>query len=169
MFVGITIFGTLLSSLPRKINKSELGKKSYIIWALAGAIAVGLSDSLSKNIIDKSSAASFLFALAITQIPISLLYLKIEKQSLRQFLALKKIFGKYRFSMAGSIFNVIGLIFLWLAFEYSYASIASPLTAAYPGLMVILAMLWLKEKPRKMELVGLGFIIVGIIGISSFY
>ena len=44
MFVGITIFGTLLSSLPRKINKSELGKKSYIIWALAGAIAVGLSD-----------------------------------------------------------------------------------------------------------------------------
>jgi len=168
-FVFVTIIGTLIASLPKKIIKSELKKKAYVLWAIAGALAVGLSDTISKGVIDETSAAAFLFGLAIMQIPISLAYLRFEKQSLKKVIKFTKQMDKYRYSLLGSLFNVLGLIGLWLAFEYTYASIASPLTAAYPGIMIILAYFWLKEKPRRIELVGLGLIIIGVIGISRFY
>ena len=168
-FVFVTILGTFLASLPAKVTRSELGKKKYILWAIAGATAVGFSDTISKGIIDQTSAAAFLFALAIVQIPISLTYLKLEKENYRHLLYFAKNLEKYKFSLGGSFFNVTGLIGLWLAFEYTYASIASPLTAAYPGIMIILAMFFLKERPRKIELIGLGLILAGILGISSFF
>jgi len=168
-FVFITIVGTILASLPKKITKAELRKKTYILWAIAGATAVGLSDTISKGIIDKTSAAAFLFALAIMQIPISLTYLKLENETYKHILTFTKQLDKYKHSLVGSLFNVLGLIGLWLSFEKTYASIASPLTAAYPGIMIILAVVFLKERPRKIELAGLALILLGIIGISCFY
>lgn len=169
LFVGITILGTIVASLPKKVTKSEIKKKTYIIWALAGATAVGLSDTISKGIIDETSAATFLFALALAQIPVSLTYLKLEKETARHLISFVNKLDIYKYALVGSLFNVLGLIGLWLAFENTFASIASPLTAAYPGIMIILAMIWLKEKPRRIELAGLGLIIIGVIGISRFY
>jgi drug/metabolite transporter (DMT)-like permease len=127
---------------------------------------VGLSDTISKGVIDQSSAAAFLFALALVQVPISLIYLHLEKQKPQQILKMIKKWRIYKYVIIGSLFNVLGLIGLWLAFENTLASIASPLTAAYPGFMVILAMLWLKEEPSKLELVGLGLIMLGVVGVG---
>lgn len=169
IFVLMTIIGTTIVSLPKKIIKSELKKKAYILWAIAGAAAVGLSDSLSKNIIDLSSASTFLFALALAQLPVGLIYLKLEKQSLSQFRQFKSKLDQYKYVIFGSFLIVASMIFFWLTFEKTLASIASPLTAIYPGIMVILAMRMLKEKPTKRELLGLMTIILGVIGISAFY
>ncbi len=168
-FVLVTIFGTALASLPKTISKSEFKKKTYILWAIAGATAVGLSDTISKGVIDQTSAAAFLFTLAFVQIPISLAYLKIEKESPSHIMKFVKNIRLYKFALIGSLFNVLGIVGLWLAFENTLASIASPLTAAYPGIMVILAIIFLKEKPRKIEVIGLILILLGVIGISSFY
>ena len=169
LFVFVTIIGTILASLPKKVTKAEWHKKIYILWALAGATTIGLSDTISKGAIDRTSAAAFLFALALVQIPISLIYLRLEKETARHILVFAKNLTKYKFPLLGSFFNVVGLVGLWLAFENTYASIASPLTASYPGMMVVLAIFFLGEKPRKIELVGLGLIILGVIGISRFY
>ena len=168
LFVLITIAGTVITSLPPKIEKGEIKKKRYILWAIAGALAVGLSDTISKGSIDKTSASAFLFALAIMQVPISLIYLKLEKESTSHIFKFVKGFKKYKYAIVGSLFNVLGLVGLWLAFENTLASIASPLTAAYPGIMVVLAIVFLKEKPRKIELIGLVLILIGILGISFY-
>ncbi len=169
IFIFITIIGTTIASLPKKITKEELKSKKYILWAIAGALAVGLSDTISKGVIDKTSAAAFLFSLALMQIPISLIYLRLEKETPQHIFKFAKNIGKYKYAIMGSLLNVLGLVGLWLAFENTYASIASPLTAAYPGIMIILAILWLKEKPRLIEIIGLGLIMVGVIGVSYFY
>lgn len=169
LFVAIAIFGTILASLPEKITREEIRKKQYILWALAGATAVGLSDTISKGSIDKTSAAAFLFALAFMQIPISLIYLRLEKENPSHILKFIKQPDKYKFSIFGSLFNVLGLVCLWLAFENTLASIASPLTAAYPGIMIILAVLFLKEKPRIVEIIGLLLIMIGVLGISYYF
>ncbi|NMA29613.1 MAG: DMT family transporter [Candidatus Pacebacteria bacterium] len=166
LFVIMTIVGTLLASLPRKISRQEWRKKTYILWAIAGATAVGLSDSISKGIIDQSSAAAFLFALALVQVPISLIYLRLEKEKASTIIKALKKWRVYKYAIIGSLFNVLGLVGLWLAFENTLASIASPLTAAYPGFMVILAVVWLKEKPSKLEWLGLILIMLGVVGIG---
>lgn len=169
VFVLVTIAGTILTTFPGKIAKSELKKKTFILWALAGATAVGFSDTISKGVIDRTSAAAFLFTLALVQIPISLTYLKIEGETYRHILTFAKSLNKYKFSLGGSFFNVLGLIGLWMAFENTFASIASPLTAAYPGIMIILAIIFLKERPKILELLGLILILLGVVGISRFY
>ena len=168
-FVGLTILGTIVVSWPEKITKQELKKKMIILWGVAGAMAVGLSDSLSKNVIDKTSAEAFLFALAFAQVPVALVYLKLEKQKIGQFKNIISQFKKYQYSIYGSFFSVITVLFLWLAFQDTFASIASPLTATYPGIMIVLAYFFLKERVKLKDLIGLLIVIAGVIGISYFY
>lgn len=162
------ILGTLIVSVPEKITRKELLKKSFIIWPLLGALAVGFSDTLSKSIIDKTSAQSFLFALAFVQIPIALAYLRIEKQPLSQFGGIVKQFSQYKFALLGSLLNVLTVLFLWLSFQYAPASVASPITASYPGLTILLAIVFLKERVKPKDVLGFVMIILGIASLGYF-
>ena len=168
VFIGLTIAGVLIVSFPKKMDKKDLRKRSFILWALAGAIAVGLSDALTKHSIDQSSAGTFLFALAFAQIPVSMVYLSLEKQSLKQFSKIIHRIKVYQFSVYGALLNTLTLVFLFLAFQYTLASIASPIGAAYPGMIIILSVIFLKEKVSKKDLLGLLVTMVGVIGISYF-
>ena len=145
LLVGVVIFGTLVVSIPEKISRSELAKKSFLIWPLLGALAVGLSDTLSKGIIDKTSAESFLFGLAFAQIPVALGYLRFEKQVIPKLENIRKQWGIYKFALLGSTMNMLTVLFLWLAFARSPASIASPITASYPGFVILMAIVFLKS------------------------
>jgi len=166
IFVILTILGTIIVSSPSKINKKELKDKNYILWALAGALAVGLADSLNKHIINQTSAPTFIFGLALAQIPVGIAYLVLEKQPIKQFRNIFTHLSKYQLSIYGALLNIIGTLFLLLSFQYTLVSIAVPVGASYPGIMVILAVMWLKEKLATKDIVGLIIIILGVIGIS---
>lgn len=168
LFIAITILGTLIITLPRAedFDKSELRKAPTILWALSGAIAVGLADALAKNVIDRSSTATFLFALAIAQIPIALAYLRIEKGRLRQFAYIVSEFNQYKFAIIGSALNVLGVMLLFLAFQSTFASISAPLTGTYPVIVAILARLFLREKLSSTKLIGVIIVAIGVFGLG---
>lgn len=168
IFVLLTIAGTLIVSIPKTIRQSQLRNVVVVAWPIIGAIAIGLSDTISKGIINKTSAEAFVFALAFVQVPVALLYLKIEKQSVAPLIHLSKTIRTYHFAILGSFFNIIGTLFLWLAFGKTLASIASPITGAYPVLLVPLAILFLKEKLAKKDLFGILLVIAGIIGLGIY-
>lgn len=164
--ISLTILGTVVVAMGKNINLNDFKKKSFVLWALSGAIAVGLSDSLSKNAIDRISMQDFLFALALVQVPVALVYLKLEKQSVRVISKALIEYKKYKFALIGSLFNILGVLLLWLAFTNTLASIASPLTATYPVLMVILAHYFLKEEIQKKDYCGVVLVIMGVLLIS---
>lgn len=166
--VMMVILGTLLVSMPEKINKKEFAKKSFLIWPLLGALAVGISDTLSKGIIDRTSAESFLFGLALAQIPVSLAYLRYEKQQIPRLGDIRFDWRTYKYALLGSVMNVLTVLFLWLAFARAPASIASPITASYPGFVILLAITFLKEKVAKKDYVGFVLIVGSVMGISYF-
>ncbi len=168
VFVALVILGTLIVSSPEKINKKELAQKSFIIWPLLGALAVGFSDTLSKGIINKTSAESFLFGLSFAQIPVALGYLLYEKQRIPDLRIIKKQWQMYKFALLGSFMNVITVLFLWLAFAYAPASVASPITASYPGFVVLFAVLFLKEKVVVKDYAGFALIILSVMGMAIF-
>ena len=72
----------------------------------------------------------------------------------------------YKFALLGSLLNVITVLFLWLSFQYAPASIASPITASYPGIVILLAIVFLKEKVNLKDLIGFALIILGIGGLG---
>src|SRR3989338_7675334 len=115
MFIGVTIFGTLISYLPSKLNRKELRKSGVLIWPVIAAIAIGLSDTLSKKIINKTGDFTFLFVLAIAQIPVALIYLKLEKQHIvEEIQTIKTNIHDYKNAVTGSLFNIIGTGLLWI-------------------------------------------------------
>ena len=168
LFILITVIGTVIISLPEKFRKSELRKKGFIIWAILGALAVGLADSLSKNVIDKFSVYTFLFGISIMQVPVALGYLELDGQDFGQLKSVFRKFGSYKLTIVGALLNCFATLFLYLAFQKTYTSVASPIIAAYPALMVILSSVFLKERTRWVEKVGIGVVVVGVVGISFF-
>lgn len=167
-FVGVIVLGIIVLSWPDKNIGKISNKHKAVIWGLIGAFAVGFSDALSKGVIDETSAATFLFALAIMQVPVALVFLKHQKESFSQFVAIFTQIRKYGYSMAGALLGVTAVLLLWLAFEATYASVASPLTASFPLFTIILAYFWLREKLTLRDGLGVLITIVGIIGISTF-
>ena len=166
IFILITIFGILILSFPEKFQMKELKKKIFIIYPLLGALAVGLSDSLSKNVLNRTTPATFIFCLAIMQIPVAIGFLLLEK---RRFVNIKKIainIGDYKYSIAGSFCLVVSMIFFWLAFESTLASIASPITGTYMVFILIFAKIFLKEKISRKDLIGILTTVIGVTGIS---
>ncbi|MDR2063809.1 MAG: DMT family transporter [Candidatus Nomurabacteria bacterium] len=166
-FVVITIIGSVLATLPNKLKKSEFKLNAAIIWPFVAAICIGLSDTVSKNYINRSDDFSFLFMLGFVQIPVALAYLRVEKQKISK--AVKNAFHKitdYKFALLGGLFNIIGTGFLWLSFSFSPAAIASPITGSSGAVTVLLARLLLKEKITIIKYVGIILAFAGVIGLA---
>ena len=165
VFILITIIGTILACIEKEFKVKKLKDLSIIIPILA-AIAIGISDTLTKKIINDTSSFSFIIALAIVQLPIALIYLKISKQNIAKVKnELKNGIKDYKYSIWGSLLNVLGTGCLLVSFNYGLASIVSPLTAIYTPIVLVYSFIFLKEKINKVNLFGVITALIGTFGI----
>jgi drug/metabolite transporter (DMT)-like permease len=166
--VSITIVGTLMVYLPSKFSRAELRKMRAIAIPAGAAVIIGLSDTLSKGFINQTNDYTFLFALALVQLPVAIVYLRIERQS---FTGLMKEVAHspahYKQALGGSFFSVIGTGLLWVSFTLTLASIASPVTATSGAIVVLLAVFLLDENLNIRTLIGLITTFAGVIVISA--
>lgn len=165
VFVFITIIGTVLTCIEKDFNIKNI-KNMLIIIPVIAAISIGLSDTLTKTVINQTSSFSFLVAIALVQVPVALIYLKIKKEKLSTIKnELISAMKNYKFSIWGSFFNIVATGMLLISFNYTLASIASPLTAMYTPIVLVYAFLILKEKINKTNLVGIISAFIGTFGI----
>lgn len=157
----ITIIGTVLTTLDSEFKVKNILNLQVLI-PFSTAIAIGLSDTLTKGIINKTSSYDFIVAIALVQIPVSIIYLIITKQKITLILHnLKNGIKEYRYSIVGSILNVLATGCLLISFNYTYASIASPLTVIYTPFVLIYSFFILKDKISKINLCGIILALVG--------
>lgn len=166
LFIVLTVLGTIIVSLPEKLNKNELKKVSFILWAVFAAVCIGASDTLTKFFINKTSVGSFLFFVAFAQLIVSFIYLKIEKQPLNQIREIVHRVKDYKFALLGSLCIGIATMFLFLSFNFTLASIASPIAASAPIVTVALALIFLKEKVTTKNWVGLILVMFSVVMIG---
>lgn len=126
------------------------------IWAIAAAIAVGFSDTLSKLYIDNYTSYEFIFSLGISQVILSLIILSRSKRRLERL----KSIGKK--TVTGAFLIAVSMIFFWETFNSTLASIASPLTGSVVILTVILSRAILKERIPKKNYIGIISILLGV-------
>jgi drug/metabolite transporter (DMT)-like permease len=166
IMIALTIVGTLIVCLPKQFKKEELKKLSFVLWAIIGAISIGTSDTLTKFAINKTSVGSFLLCAAIAQFIVSFAYLKKEKQPLHQFKEIITKRDEYKYAVIGSLLLAAGTMFFFLSFNFTLASIASPINATYPVLTVFLSLIFLKEKLTIKDIIGLLLVVIAVIGVS---
>ena len=164
-FIILTILGTILTCFDKDFKIKNLKKLTRLIPVIA-AVAIGLSDTLTKKIINETSSFSFLVAIAIVQIPVALIYLKITKQKfLDIFNELKTGMKEYKYSIVGSLLNVLGTGCLLVSFNFGMVSIVSPLTAIYTPIVLIYSFIVLKEQMNKTNFAGIISALIGTFGI----
>jgi drug/metabolite transporter (DMT)-like permease len=166
-FVITAILGTLLSYLPSKLSKRELIASQALVWPLLAALAAGFADTIAKRVINQTSSFDFLLALSVVQIPVGLVYLKLEKQNIKEsFRAVQKRPGDYFHAIAGGFISIIGTGLLWVSFNYVDASIASPIISTSGALIVLFATLFMDEKMSWRNAFGVVMIFIGVMGIA---
>lgn len=152
----LIVGGIVLISFKTSI-KNILNNKSAA-WAIAGAIAVGISDTISKASIGDFSSYEFLFALGISQIVLSFILIVFMKRKQAQF---KIEFDKK--TLVGAFLIALSMIFFWETYNSTLASIASPLTASVVVFIVILSRVILKEKIALKNYIGMFLTIFGVV------
>ena len=71
------------------------------------------------------------------------------------------------FLIAGlALLNVIGLLGYNLSVTYGYIALSAPITSAAVIVTVLLALVFLEERPEKNQLLGIALVIAGIIAVS---
>lgn len=165
VFILITILGTVLTAFDSDFKVKNM-KNIAVLIPLITAIAIGLSDTLTKGVIDLNSSFDFIVAIAVVQIPVSIIYLLITKQKFKNIIKeLKEGVKEYKYSIIGSLLNVLGTGCLLVSFNYTYASIASPLTAIYTPFVLIYSFAVLREKISKINICGILLALIGAFGI----
>ncbi len=158
----LTIIGTIVVALPSE-KKSERIKPLLIFLPISAAIGIGFSDTLAKTYINAVGASNFLVATAIMQFIVSLICFVLAKGRFNEFkIAIQKI-REYKQSIIGAFLFAVVILFMFLAFEYTDASIASPIIGSSPVFLVVLARIFLKEKLSKKNMFGIVFVLSGII------
>jgi drug/metabolite transporter (DMT)-like permease len=166
LFIALTVVGTCIVSLPERIKERDLQKINIILWAVFAAVCIGAADTLTKFYINQASVGSFLFYVAFAQLFVSFIYLRIDKQPLKQFQDFFHKLNDYKFALLGCLFIVFATMFLFLSFNFTLASIASPIAASSPIITVILAVVFLKEKITPKNWLGLLLLLISIIAIG---
>lgn len=171
VFVLITIVGSVLASLPRDMSrlKQEINttKHPLAIFGLTvlSAIAVGFADMYSKPAIDSQGPHNFLLALAIAQPLVAVIYVFSVKEQKRILTAFSN-FQRQKMAVYAGFVSALSLVFFWLTFSETLASIASPLTGT-TALFIALWGFWLdKEEFYPLKVIGIILTVAGVIGIG---
>lgn len=167
-FIALSIIGTLIVCLPEKVDKSDLRRYSNIVIAVGGALCIAASDTFSKNAIINASIGSFLVWVALSQFIISFFFLKEMGESLNQFKTIFKKLHEYKWSLLGAFAASAGTMSFFLSYNYTLASIASPINATYPVLTIILSLFFLKEKISLKNMIGLILVIISVVGVGFY-
>ena len=131
----------------------------WVIWAVIGAMIIGLGDFIGKVTLTRFDLNSFILAFAVGAIPSLAVFRLFDKSKLG--------FGKMTknswISVLGNLISPVGLLLLFVAFSKGPASLASPVASTYPVIILILAYFYLKEKITKVQLFGILTVTSGIV------
>ena len=137
-------------------------KISFLIWTLVIIFFWGLWGLFSKVAANKLGLQSAIWGAFITFPIIMIGYLLVSKQIYPLNLDKTGIF----YSLAGGVVGAIGTIIFIPLLKNEQASLLIPITALYPAVTVVLAIVFLNEKLTLPQLGGIVLALVSIFLVS---
>lgn len=136
-----------------------MDQKALLLW-LATVFFWGVSPILEKiGLRNVDPLIALLIRTISASIAVILLVLLAGQLGKFKFLNYKDIFY---LSLSGIASGVLGMFFYFSLLKTYYASLAVPLTATYPLVATLLAMIFLKEPITFSKLIGTLLIVLGI-------
>lgn len=153
----------LLGLIEKKTEKD--GNFKGFIWGIIAATAFGISNTVSKYILNNLTVVSFSITNGIWMIILSLVWLGLDKKiGVENWKVLKTYEGKR--GLLGSTIYSLGSFFLFLALEKGFVSLVIPISNLSTPIALILALILLKEKVTPIQKLLIGTIFLATIGLS---
>lgn len=161
--VLVVMIASLFLALPNNLDIKSIKNIDWFWWGALAALSIGTADFITKFSTNEIGAYTNIFYLAIISLLLTIpLYLiDVNGRSLPKF-SLKKFFP----TTLGNIILWTGSLLFFLAFDYGDVSLITPVSATYPAIMVLLAMIFLKEKLFRNQVVGVILAITGVLFVS---
>lgn len=157
------ITGVVLLSLenPRGLKSTKIGR--WLLWGLVAAMLGGFGDFISKISISNFDPYTYMVGFAIGEIVIAVIAAILDKKNIKPLKANRDLF--WMIVSVGSLY--LGYLFFYSALNIGLASLVVPITGLYGIVTFGLAILWLKEKVTKLQLIGVIITILGAVVVSS--
>lgn len=159
--VGIIVLGAVFIAMPsgkHVLYKAKFG--TWVWWAVAAAALSGIGDFLAKVTINRSDAYTYLFALGLAYVPVALVNYLLDAKGRRMP---KFTLPAFMPTIIGTGLIAMGFITFNLAFSSGLASLVGPISSSYVAILAILALVFLKEKITRIQLVGVIAAAVGVV------
>jgi len=156
--VGSVILGTVLISLN---DKFRLGKnKSLIIWPIATAFILGISDFVAKIALNGVSVDTYNLWLPLISIVSVSIFWSLDRKGRRWHK--EKSSSSLWQTLIGVTMISLGFLFFNFALSLQNASLVTPVSSIYAVLTVILSFVFLKEKINVPQRWGILLTLMGI-------
>ena len=159
--IAMIIVAVLFMSREKPEKRVVNENKTWIIWGLLGAIAIGSAEFVTKIATSIVDGFTFTFFVYLMYIPPLIVFMLFDKKG-RKFKTLKHKSGLL-YTVIGIFFIEAGLIAIALAYQHGLASLVSPVIATHMLITVVLAIIFLQEKVSGVQKIG---ILLDIIGVS---
>ena len=134
--------------------------ESWFWLAVFCAGLIGFSDFLTKVVINRIPMGNYFLIYAAAGLPGMLAAFILDKKG-RVFPKLSK--SLWLFASLGGLLFVLGNVFFFMAFSKGPASLVAPVSSSYQAITVVLAFIFLKERLRKVQALGVALAVLGII------
>lgn len=163
LFFGLVIlFGVVLIGLPEKVREYKLQK--WFAFALAVSLITGFADFVAKGVVNKTAMGDYFMMYALATLPGIVLAYTLDKKGR----VWPTVSGSvWWWVLLGALFMELGNVSFFTAFSRGPASLVSPFVSSYQALTVILAFLFLKERLTKVQALGVGLAVLGIIFLGA--
>lgn len=161
-FIALILLGVALIGLPQKI--ADFKAEKWFWLALGGAALIGVSDFLAKFVINRNSVGDYFFWYSLAMLPGMILVWFLDKKG--------RVWPKVPLQiwltvLLGGLLLELGNVFFFTAFSKGPVSLISPIVSSYQAITVVLALVFLKEKLRKTQALGVALAVLGIILIGA--
>lgn len=162
IFTLLIIFGVVLIGFPEKLRGLKV--EGWFGLAIVTALLIGFGDFLAKIVIGRIGVANYFLIYGVSYLPGLIISLVLDKKGRK----LPKIpFKDWASALIGASMVTGAGIFFFIALSKGPASLVAPVASSYTALTVLLALIFLKEKLRKVQALGVAFVVLGIILIGS--
>ena len=162
--IALVFLGIVLVAFEKRSGETDLSRKLSVIVALAAAIMAGANLILQKWI---AESGHYLTGFAITRV--SMMAVLIVPLALMPGQETRSVGGTWswlKLCLLGVI--DVSAFFAWyLGLRVGLVSIVTPIVTSSPAVTVILAYIFLKERVRTHQRIGILAIISGIVFLSA--
>jgi drug/metabolite transporter (DMT)-like permease len=160
--IALVFIGILLVAFERNY-RSDSSRKLSLLLALAAAILGGANLILQKWI---AESGHYLMGFLLTRISMPALMIPLALTPTQETRPIENATSWLKLAVLGLV-DVSGFFAWYLGLRVGFVSIVTPIATSSPAVTVLLAHLFLKERVRSHQKIGIFAIILGIILLSA--